>query len=141
ACAEGGNMGGGPKEELETKQGYFLSYGQGWANASNTPYREYKHWVHEGGISTPFIAHWPKGIPETLKGHIIHQYSFIPDIMATSIDISGAEYALERDGKPVSEVAGKSFLPLLKGNDSPIHKPPIFWEHEGNEAVRLGNSK
>lgn len=141
ACAEGGNMGGGPKEELETKQGYFLSYGQGWANASNTPYREYKHWVHEGGISSPLIAHWPRGISESLQGRLVHQYSFLPDIMATFIDISGAQYASEKNGKPVPAVVGKSFLPLLKGKDSPIHEQPIFWEHEGNKAVRLGNYK
>lgn len=141
ACAEGGMLGGGPKTQLETKEGYFLTYGQSWANASNTPYREYKHWVHEGGISSPLIAHWAKGIPADLQGKLINQYSYLPDIMATFIDLSGAEYALEKNGKPVPAAVGKSFLSLLKGKDQPIHDQPIFWEHEGNKAARQGNYK
>lgn len=141
ACAEGGMLGGGKKEELETKEGYFLTYGQGWANASNTPYREYKHWVHEGGISSPLIAHWPNGIAEDLRGKLLHQYSFLPDIMATFVDIAEANYTLEKNNKPVPALVGKSFLPLFKGANDQIHQNPIFWEHEGNKAVRLGDYK
>ncbi|MGK6350975.1 arylsulfatase [Parapedobacter sp. DT-150] len=141
ACAEGGMLGGGKSEQLETKEGYFLTYGQSWANASNTPYREYKHWVHEGGISSPLIAHWPAGISSSLRGKLISEYGFLPDIMATFADISGASYPSERNGKPVPSMVGESFLPLLKGSDEPIHDQPIFWEHEGNKAVRLGNYK
>ncbi len=141
ACAEGGMLGGGNREQLETKEGYFLTYGQSWANASNTPYREYKHWVHEGGISSPLIAHWPEGIPSSLRGKLIHEYSFLPDVMATFVDVSGASYATEKDGKPVPAMVGESFQPLLKGSDGPIHDRPIFWEHEGNKAARLGNYK
>ncbi|MFB2117591.1 arylsulfatase [Parapedobacter sp. 2B3] len=141
ACAEGGMLGGGKPEQLETKEGYFLTYGQSWANASNTPYREYKHWVHEGGISSPLIAHWPAGIPSSQRGRLIHEYSFLPDIMATFVDISDASYTTEKDGKPVPAMAGNSFLPLLKGSGGAIHDQPICWEHEGNRAVRLGNYK
>ena len=134
-------LGGGKETMLETKEGYFLTYGQSWANASNTPYREYKHWVHEGGISSPLIAHWPKGISAGIRGKLINQYSFLPDIMATFIEVSGATYAMEKDGKPVPAVVGKSFLPLFNGQDTPIHTQPVFWEHEGNKAVRLGDYK
>ncbi|WP_345233079.1 arylsulfatase [Olivibacter ginsenosidimutans] len=141
ACAEGGDLGGGKKENLETKIGFFLSYGKGWANASNTPYREYKHWVHEGGISSPLIAHWPAKIPQKLHGTLIQQYGFLPDIMATFVDISGATYALQKDGKPIPAMAGKSLSSLLEGKNKPVHDQPIFWEHEGNKAVRLGNFK
>ena len=141
ACAEGGMLGGGKREQLETKEGYFLTYGQSWANASNTPYQEYKHWVHEGGISSPLIAHWPEGITCSLRGELIHEYSFLPDVMATVVDISGASYATEKDGEPVPAMVGESFQPLLKGNNGPIHDRPIFWEHEGNKAARLGNYK
>lgn len=141
ACAEGGDVGGGKKENLETKIGYFLTYGKGWANASNTPYREYKHWVHEGGISSPLIAHWPSKIPRKLNGSLIQHYGFLPDIMATFVDISGANYAPEKNGKTVPAMAGKSLLPLLRGVNKPIHDQPIFWEHEGNKAVRLGEFK
>ena len=141
ACAEGGNLGAGDKEELETKVGYFLSYGQGWANTSNTPFREYKHWVHEGGISTPLIVHWPAGIERSLRGKLIHQYGFLPDVMATFLDLTGATYGAERGGEPVPAVVGKSMLPLLRGKDQSIHEKPIFWEHEGNKAVRMGPYK
>src|SRR5690606_8070676 len=101
-------------ENLETKTGFFLSYGKGWANASNTPYREYKHWVHEGGISSPLIAHWPAKIPQKLNGTLIQQYGFLPDIMATFVDISGATYASQKDGKPIPAMAGKSLAPLFE---------------------------
>ncbi|MEH6304217.1 arylsulfatase [Olivibacter sp. CPCC 100613] len=141
ACAEGGDVGGGKKENLETQVGYFLTYGKGWANASNTPYREYKHWVHEGGISSPLIAHWPAKIPKKLNGSLIQQYGFLPDIMATFVDVSGASYHSEKGGKQVPDMAGKSLVPLLEGSDRPIHEQPIFWEHEGNKAVRLGAFK
>ncbi|MFC6101201.1 arylsulfatase [Olivibacter domesticus] len=141
ACAEGGDLGGGKKENLETKVGFFLSYGKGWANASNTPYREYKHWVHEGGISSPFIAHWPAKIPQQLNGSLIHHYSFLPDMMATFVDISGARYSSNKNGKAVPSPVGNSFAPLLSGINQPIHKQAIFWEHEGNKAVRLGDYK
>ena len=59
-CAEGGMLGRGPLEILMTKKGYSQSYGQAWANASNTPFRKYKHWVHEGGIASPLIVHWAR---------------------------------------------------------------------------------
>jgi arylsulfatase A-like enzyme len=78
ACAEGGELGGGPAAQLETKDGYFLTYGGAWANASNTPYREYKHWVHEGGINTPFIVHWPEGISKKENGSLSKNTDFCP---------------------------------------------------------------
>ena len=68
----------------------YIAYGRGWANCSNTPFREYKHWVHEGGISTPLIAHWPKGIAR--HGELEHQPGHLIDIMATCVDVSGADY-------------------------------------------------
>ncbi|MCK0137028.1 arylsulfatase [Arenibacter sp. S6351L] len=141
ACAEGGMLGGGNSENLRTKSGYFLSYGQAWANSSNTPYRKYKHWVHEGGISTPMIVHWPNNIDPKLNGKIIDQYGFLPDIMATFVDISNLEYPKEFQGNIIPPMEGKSFLPLLQGQEESIHSEPIFWEHEGNKAVRLGNYK
>lgn len=141
ACAEGGELGGGPKEQLETKEGYFLSYGGAWANASNTPYREYKHWVHEGGIGTPFIVHWPNTIPKGNHGKLISEYGFLPDIMATCIDVSNATYPEEFKGNQIVAASGKSLVPLFKGENKRIHTEPIFWEHEGNKAVRLGKYK
>ena len=77
----------------------YQSYGVPWANLSNTPFREYKHWVHEGGISTPFIAHWPERI--TSAGEFRHQPGQLTDVMATCLDIAGAAYPKENDAHPV----------------------------------------
>lgn len=141
ACAEGGMLGGGNTEYLQTKKGHFLTYGQAWANSSNTPYRKYKHWVHEGGIATPMIVHWPNKIGQNMTGKIIKQYGFLPDIMSTLADVSNAIYPTEYKGNKIPPMVGKSLLPLLEGNNNPIHTLPIFWEHEGNKAVRLGKYK
>lgn len=141
ACAEGGELGGGPAEQLETKEGYFLTYGGAWANASNTPYREYKHWVHEGGIGTPFIVHWPGIISRENEGQLISEYGFLPDIMATFVDVAHASYPEEFNGNKIVPASGKSLVPLFKGENERLHTEPIFWEHEGNKAVRLGKYK
>jgi arylsulfatase len=115
----------------------FIAYGQGWANVSNTPFREYKHWVHEGGISTPLIVHWPagnkrRGELERTPGHLI-------DIMATCVDVAGATYPKEHAGQAIQPMEGKSLAPLFAGK--PIEREAIYWEHEGNRAVRVGNWK
>jgi arylsulfatase len=123
------------------QEGYFLSYGQAWANASNTPFRQYKHWIHEGGISSPCIVHWPAGIPAKNNGTLIRQYGFLPDIMATFIELSKAKYPAEFNGNKIQPLEGKSLVPLFKGVDRPVHTDPIFWEHEGNKAVRQGRYK
>ncbi|WP_256004074.1 arylsulfatase [Pedobacter deserti] len=141
ACAEGGDLGGGLKENLGSKRGYMLSYGQSWANASNTPFKKYKHWVNEGGISTPLIVHWPKAIPKNKKGKFTDQYGFLPDLMATVVEVSGSKYPARYKGQDILPMAGKSLLPVIRGVEKPVHAQPIFWEHEGNSAVRLGNMK
>ena len=141
ACAEFDMLGSGPKEQLETKDGYALTYGKAWANASNTPYKSYKHWVHEGGISTPFIVHWPKGISESIKGQAINQYGFLPDIMATCQELAKTQHPKEYNGNKIKSISGKSLTPLFYGSKEEIHNEPIFWEHEGNKAVRLGDYK
>ena len=141
ACAENDMLGTGPKEQLETKIGYLLSYGKAWANASNTPYRSYKHWVHEGGIGTPFIVHWPRGISTNLKGSTINQYGFLPDIMATCLDLAHTTQPEKFNGNKIKKHSGKSLMPIFLGSTKEIHDEPIFWEHEGNKAVRLGEYK
>lgn len=141
ACAEGGELGGGPARQLGTQKGYFLTYGGAWANASNTPYREYKHWVHEGGIGTPFIVHWPNVVPKEKNGNLISEYGFLPDLMATFVDAADAKYPESFNGNKIVPTSGKSLVSLFKGDDQQIHTEPIFWEHEGNKAVRLGKYK
>ena len=80
----------------------YQSYGTAWANLSNTPFRLYKHWIHEGGISTPLIVHWPNGITD--KGAIRHAPGYLPDIMATILDVTGTPYPSDL-GRPADRAA------------------------------------
>lgn len=116
----------------------FLSYGPPWANASNTPFRRYKHWVHEGGIATPLIAYWPQGIKTA--GQITHQPGHLIDIMATCLDAGATPYPKTFKGRPVTPLEGRSLLPVFQGRKRREH-PHICWEHEGNRAVRQGKWK
>lgn len=116
----------------------FTSYGRPWANLSNTPFREYKHWVHEGGIATPLIVHWPAGLGE--PGTVCTVPRQLVDLLPTFIQAAGAEYPTERDGAPVPPLAGESLLPLLQGDDEAGERT-LFWEHEGNAGVRRGRWK
>lgn len=118
----------------------YMGYGEAWANVSNTPFREYKHWVHEGGISTPLIAHWPKGISKKVRGKLEDEPSHLIDIMATCVDISGADYPTKFAGHTIPPMEGVSLQPAFKGG-SIEREEPIFWEHEGNRAVRQGKWK
>ncbi|MFT4550161.1 MAG: arylsulfatase A-like enzyme [Verrucomicrobiales bacterium] len=115
----------------------YIAYGEGWANVSNTPFREYKHWVHEGGIGTPLIAFWPKGIAR--KGELDHQPGHLIDIMATAVDLAGVDYPKQKDGKKIKPLEGRSLDVAFKGKA--IERDAIFWEHEGNCAIRKGDWK
>ncbi|MHC4433322.1 MAG: sulfatase-like hydrolase/transferase, partial [Planctomycetota bacterium] len=115
----------------------YIAYGKPWANASNTPFRLYKHWVHEGGISTPLIAHWPAQIRS--HGKLRHQPGHLIDIMATCVDVAGAMYPSVYNGNRITPREGKSLVPAF-GN-KPIEREAIYWEHEGNRAVRQGKWK
>jgi arylsulfatase len=118
--------------------GTYIAYGEGWANVSNTPFREYKHWVHEGGISTPLIAHWPQGIER--KGVFERQPSHLIDIMATCVDVADAEYPKQDGDAEIYPLEGVSLVPAFAGQDV-NRTQPIFFEHEGNRAVRDGRWK
>jgi arylsulfatase len=111
-----------------------IAYGKGWANVSNTPFREYKHWVHEGGISTPLIAHWPQGIAR--RGELERQPGHLVDLMATCLDLAGAEYPRQLHGEELAPLAGRSLRPAFAGR--PIERDALYWEHEGNRALRQG---
>ena len=115
----------------------YQSYGQAWANLSNTPFRFYKHWIHEGGISTPLIVHWPAGVAE--KGGIRHTPGYLPDIMATIVEITGSHYPETWDGQRIERLEGQSLLPVLDRDTA--ERAPMFWEHEGNAAVRIDKWK
>lgn len=115
----------------------YTAYGLNWANVSNTPFREYKHWVHEGGISTPLIAHWPNGIKD--RGSFRTEPAHLIDIMATCVDVSGAKYPDKFKGKAIIPLEGKSLVPVF--SNQPFERDAIYWEHEGNRAVRMGKWK
>jgi arylsulfatase len=110
----------------------YQSYGIPWANASNTPFRLYKHWAHEGGIATPLIAHWPG---RTRPGTISHEPGHIIDIMATCVDIAGAEYPNERSGREVTPMEGITLRSAFTGGKLE-RRDALYWEHEGNRAIR-----
>jgi arylsulfatase A-like enzyme len=115
----------------------YMSYGLAWANVSNAPFRLYKHWVHEGGISTPLIASWPRWMA---RPAIEHELLHLVDLMATCVDVAGARYPDEFQGRPILPLEGQSFAPLLYGQRWQ-REGAICWEHEGNRAVRAGQWK
>lgn len=118
----------------------FVSYDPPWANASNTPFRLYKHWEHEGGIAAPLIAHWPKGIPAPRRNRLEHQPAHLIDLMATAVDLAGAQYPSEFKGNKIQSMEGTSLRPAFAGKS--LRRPtPLFWEHEGNRAIRDGKWK
>ncbi|MFP3937362.1 MAG: arylsulfatase [Phycisphaerae bacterium] len=114
----------------------FMSYDLPWANASNSPFRKFKSWVHEGGISTPLIVQGP-GVS---GGRIVHEPNHVVDIVATVLDVCGVDYPGQFKGRDVTPIEGESFAALLAGQ-SWSRNQPIYFEHEGNRAVRDGRWK
>ncbi len=146
ACAEWNPLGfdgeSGPNNKLHREQELeamggpktYHSVGSAWANASNTPWRLYKHFNHEGGISSPFIVHWPiglkrHGIIEKRPGHLI-------DLMPTLLGAANAEYPIQIHGLRSAPISGINLLPLLQGEE--ISERYLYFEHEGNKAI-IGN--
>ncbi len=115
----------------------WQSYGVPWANVSDTPFRLYKHFTHEGGISTAFIVSWPANVQG--QGTITRQTGHITDIMATCLDVAGVAYPKSYNGNDLTPLEGRSLLPILEGKTRELR--PLFWEHEGNRAVRFGSLK
>jgi len=115
----------------------WASLGKSWANVANTPFSYFKNYSFEGGINTPFIAHWP-GV---IKSNTISDYAghFI-DLMATFIDVSNADYPLENNGQQVLLYEGESLMPILKGQ-SFDRKKPLFWEWSGGQAALVDSWK
>lgn len=116
----------------------YQSYGIPWANVSNTPFRLYKHWVHEGGIATPLIAHWPAQIKKT--NSLTHEAGHLIDIMATCVDVARAQYPETYKERTVTPMEGESLQPVFQG-EKLYRKDALYWEHEGNRAVRQGKYK
>lgn len=112
----------------------WQSYGPPWANVSDTPFLLYKHFTHEGGIASPFIVHWPAVIHDA--GMMSRQIGHVTDIMPTLVEVSGAKHPDYLGGQRIQPLEGTSLLPIFEGKIR-THPSPIFWEHEGNRAVRL----
>jgi arylsulfatase len=116
----------------------WQSYGVPWANVSDTPFRLYKHFVHEGGIATPFIVSWPAVIQQ--HGTINRALGHVTDLMATFVEVAGAHHPASYQHRRVLPLEGESLLPVFDGRQR-RDRSPIFWEHEGNRAVRSGKWK
>ncbi|RZF58338.1 arylsulfatase [Sphingobacterium corticibacterium] len=114
--------------------------GQGWAELGCTPFWAYKHHTHEGGISSPTIVHWPKGIPTARRGLFERQSAHITDILATVADLGQATYPQSYRDNQVIPAVGVSLIPAFSGHTID-RVNPIFWEHEGNRAVLSGKWK
>ena len=115
----------------------YQEYGKPWANASNTPFRLYKHWVHEGGIATPLIVHWPAGIDA--HGELRSEPGHVIDLLPTCVELAGGSYPEQRNGQTIQPAAGRSLAPAFRAE--PIEREALFWEHEGNRAVRVDDWK
>jgi arylsulfatase A-like enzyme len=134
-CAE--LPGGEDPSQTPGPEETYTACGPGWAYAQNTPFRRFKTWAHEGGISTPLVVRWPGVVaPNT----ITHQVGHIIDLMPTLLDVAGGTYPTSYQGHPILPVEGLSLVPILQGRDRPGHDT-LFWEWSGNRAIRRGNWK
>ncbi len=118
----------------------FIAYGTGWANVSNTPFRGYKHDAYEGGISTPFIVHWPAGLDASLAGSIVDAPAHLIDVLPTLAAAAGANYPEQRGDAWIQPLEGVNLLPALAGHALERERP-LGFEHHGNQALRDGHWK
>ncbi len=116
----------------------YLCLGPGFSSAANTPFRRHKTWVHEGGTATPLIVHWPAGI--TARGELRHTPAHLIDIVPTILEIAGIPKPANWEGVPIPPAPGRSLVPALAA-DVPIERDSLWWFHEGNRAIRVGNWK
>lgn len=126
-----------PAVEIGSR-GSYASYREPWANASNTPFRLYKKWVHEGGIASALIVRWQAGVRR--KGAVSKQVGHVIDLLPTFLDLAGVSYPQERDGQRIPPVAGRSLRQAVE-KGSAFERETLFWEHLGNSAVRDGRWK
>ena len=140
ACQEGGILGGGQTAAINVPDKYgAISYGGVWANASNTPFKGFKHVSYEGGIATPLIIHYP-AMTKKMKGKLSASPGYLIDIMPTFIEVSGATYPKRAKDQEILPIEGKSLMPLLTAGTRQPHEY-MYWEHENMRAIRHGNWK
>jgi len=116
----------------------FLSLGPGWSSLANTPFRRHKTWVHEGGISTPLIVHWPRGIDA--RGKLRHTPGHVIDLVPTILEIAGGKPFKMWSGQPVPPAPGKSLASVF-AKDGTVPREFLWWLHEENRALRVGDWK
>lgn len=116
----------------------YLCLGPGWSNAANTPFRRHKTWVHEGGISTPLIAHWPKGI--AARGELRNDPSHLIDLVPTILEAVGGKRLEKWEGLPIPPALGKSLVSAFS-KDRSVSREYLWWLHENNKAIRVGDWK
>lgn len=118
--------------------GSYISGGSAWANLCNTPFRMYKHFTHEGGIVTPFIVHWPKGVKS--PGRWVRDSAHIIDIMSTMVDLGDATYPKTHEGTAVQPMEGVSLAPLFRPN-AKLTPRTLCYQHFGAKAIQKGKWK
>jgi arylsulfatase len=126
-----------PQAEMGSAATY-LCLGPGFSGAANTPHRRHKTWVHEGGISTPLIAHWPAGI--AAQGELRTTPAHVIDVVPTILELTGATKPADWKGVPIPAAPGKSLAPAF-AKDVTIERPSLWWLHEENKAIRVGDYK
>ena len=117
----------------------FLCLGPGWSSCCNAPFRRHKTWVHEGGIATPWIVHWPRGI--SVGGQLRTQPVHVVDVVPTVLELAGVGLPKKLDGSAVPPPHGRSFAVSLADASAPPAHDALWWCHEGNRAVRVGHMK
>jgi arylsulfatase A-like enzyme len=133
-------LGGGAMADVNNPLKFFnVSYGMGWANTSDVPFRRWKNTTYEGGMAAPFIAYWPNQI-KSQTGKLNNTPYHIIDIMPTIIEVSGAKYPETYNGNTIMKNEGISMVPLFKTGTGKVHDY-FYWEHEENCAIRHGNWK
>lgn len=142
ACAEPyTDLGGGKQSDINHPAVMSnVSYGQGWANLSSTPFRRFKCMLHEGGIAAPFIVHWPAGL-KTKSGALDTTPGYLTDIMPTFMEVSGATYPKEFKGQTITPLEGRSLIPILSAAPAKTAPRVLCWEQYGYKAIRNGNLK
>ena len=140
----GGNAEAGPDGELEGKipgsPDSYVAAGMEWATLQNTPFRYFKHFVGEGGISTPLVVHWPNGIDRSRNGSYVKEMGHLVDVMPTLLEVTGVQYPKTYKGQELVPLQGQSFAPTFRMT-SWNRSGPLFFEHEGNRAIRSGQWK
>lgn len=141
-CAEGGLSGFDKRHNGLPPGGVnsYMSYGQSWANASNTPFRYYKTTLFEGGLADPMIIRWPAVINKSRQGTIITQVAHLIDIMPTICHITGAKYPDKFKDKKILSMEGQSFARQIEGFPNQPHKP-LYWSLKEHKAILVGNYK